>query len=273
MDHAEALELIAEAALEAGGLERLASGDTSVSAALVGHLVGCASCTAEFAAASRTATALRLVAEETPAADLRERTLALVGAVGRPRGGEEAAGADGAGAAGVIVGAGGQALRSLRRRFGVVAVAAAAAFALLAAGAFVAADLQRQLDMARGEVAELRTLGAEVQAMLQRPTTRVVALRGEGGDARGSLVADPVAGRLAVLVDALPPAGEGQEYRCWVEIDGVRRAVGRMWLEADFAYWSGEAEFAGWPPGARFGVSLEPVDEPASGPALLIGEL
>src|SRR5436309_15108617 len=85
MDHAEALELIEQAALEPDGLDRLMSGDTPESAALAGHLVGCSDCTSALAATRRTAAALQLVAAGTPSSDLRARTVDLVKAGGRPR--------------------------------------------------------------------------------------------------------------------------------------------------------------------------------------------
>jgi hypothetical protein len=46
-----------------------------------------------------------------------------------------------------------------------------------------------------------------------------------------------------------------------------------MWAVEGFAYWSGRAEVASWPPGTRFGVSLEREGEPAAGSAIAIGEL
>lgn len=271
MDHAEALRLIDEAALEPGGLERLMSGDTAESAALAGHVAGCEECSRELAAAQRIAHALQLVAEETPSPELRARTLALVAAVGRPRSVQAAA----AGEARVEPRpSGGLPAVSVRRRFGLVALAAAAAFALLAGGSFVAADLQGQLDRTRQEAAHLRQLYREIEVLLQRPTSRLVALQSESGTAEGSLIVDPGSNRIAVLADELPPPARGMEYRCWVEIAGVRQPIGRMWFDEGLAYWAGTSEgIAAWPSGASFGVSLEPVGEPSSRPAVLFGDL
>jgi len=270
MDHAEALALIDEAALEPGGLDRLMSGDTAESAALAGHLVGCPDCSATLAATRRTAEALRLVAAETPSADLRARTLALVAAVGRPRGGS----ADAGGATAEE----GPALLSLRarsrRRLALAALGAAAVFALLAAGSFVAADLQGQLEQTRQEVAHLRELSAEMEALLQQPSARLVTLRSEAGEPSGAFIVDPGSGRVAVLTDDLPAPAAGMEYRCWVEIGGQREPVGRMWFEGGLAYWTGQtAGVANWPAGTMVAVSLEAVDEPATEPAVLSGEL
>jgi len=270
MDHAEALELIDDAALDPGGLDRLMSGDTPESAALAGHLAGCADCTATLAATRRTAEALRLVAAETPSPDLRSRTLSLVAAVGRPRAEGTGDGLEGVSGASRPAPTG----RWSGRRLGVAALGAAAVFAVLAAGSFVAADLQGQLERTRQEAAHLHDLSAEIETLLQQPTARLVALRSEDGDPAGALIIDPASNRIAVLTDDLPPPPAGMEYRCWVELDGLREPVGRMWSEGGLAYWAGaNAGVATWPAGATFGVSLEAIDEPASEPAVLSGEL
>ena len=37
----------------------------------------------------------------------------------------------------------------------------------------------------------------------------------------------------------LTPPPAGQEYRCWVEVDGTRQRVGKMFFSQDLAYWVG----------------------------------
>jgi Anti-sigma-K factor rskA, C-terminal len=166
------------------------------------------------------------------------------------------------------------ATRASRRRFALIALGAAAVFALLAAGSFVAADMQNQLDQARVEAAHLHDLYAEIETLLQQPTARLVALQNESGAPAGALVLDPTSNQIAVLSDDLPPPPSGMEYRCWVEADGQRQAVGRMWFESGLAYWAGKNDgIAAWPAGSSFGVSLEEADQPASGPAVLSGKL
>jgi hypothetical protein len=274
MDHAEALALIEDAALEPGGLDRLMSGDTLESAALAGHLAGCPECTAALAATRRTAEALFVVAAETPAADLRARTLALVAEVGRPRAEFPAHGAADEGPGSTRAASARQAAAGPRRRFVLAALGAAAVFALLAAGSFVAADMQGQLDRTRQEAAHLHDLYAEIETLLQQPTARLVALQTEAGTPAGALVLDPASNEVAVLSDDLPPPPSGMEYRCWVEANGQRQAVGRMWFESGLAYWAGKNDgIATWPAGASFGVSLEEIDQPASEPAVLSGQL
>lgn len=280
MDHAEALELIEQAALEAGGLDRLMAGDTPIAAALAGHLAGCPDCTATLAATRRTIEALRVVAADSPSADLRQRTLALVAAVGRPRGPVSAEAPPRPGEASITEARSAASSREDRGsgrgpRLRVLAmIGAAAVFALLAAGSFVAADLQGQLEQTRVEAAHLRELYTEIEALLQQPEARAVALRSDDGALAGALVVDAASGRIAVLSDDLPVPAAGMEYRCWVELAGQREPVGRMWFQEGLAYWAGAAASVGeWPAGATFGVSLEAIDQPASEPAVLSGEL
>jgi hypothetical protein len=57
----------------------------------------------------------------------------------------------------------------------------------------------------------------------------------------------------------------GHEYRCWLEVDGKRTPIGRMFFGGDLAYWVGRVpQVTGLLTGARFGVSL--VDLSAGGP-------
>lgn len=278
MDHAEALALIEEAALEPGGLDRLMAGDTSESVALAGHLVGCEDCTTALAALRRTTDVLRLVAADTPSPDLRERTLALVAAVGRPRG---AAGATGGpvaiGAAGVgpgVVARLRDAFSVRSRRWALAAVAGAAAFGLLAAASFVAADLQGQLDRTRQEAARTQLLASQVETLLRQPNVRTVPLVTADGSTAGELIFDATSEQLAVLSTTLPAPPEGKEYRCWVDEPGGRASIGRMWFENGLAYWSGAGqEVTDWTAGSTFGVSLETIGQPASAPAVLVGHL
>src|SRR2546426_6477624 len=93
MDHAEARELLEIAAVEPGGFARLVAGDTPEAAALAGHLAGCTACAAEMERLRRSATVIRDAVRLMPPPELRERTLAMVAAVGRPRGPEADAGA------------------------------------------------------------------------------------------------------------------------------------------------------------------------------------
>jgi hypothetical protein len=58
-----------------------------------------------------------------------------------------------------------------------------------------------------------------------------------------------------------PPAGK--EYRCWMEVDGRREDVGRMFFAGDLAFWVGETPaVSDAPDGTAFGVSLTDVASP-----------
>ena len=83
MEHAEARELLEIAALEPGGFDRLAAGDTADAAALAGHIAGCTECAAELERLRRASAVIREAVRTVPPADLRDRTLAYVAAVGR----------------------------------------------------------------------------------------------------------------------------------------------------------------------------------------------
>jgi len=68
--------------------------------------------------------------------------------------------------------------------------------------------------------------------------------------------------------DEAEPAA-GAEYRCWLEIDGTRRRVGRMWFAGGVAYWVGPSEdLAAIQPGSRFGVTLVTADGTPAGDVL-----
>src|SRR5215218_9810367 len=87
MDHAEARELLELATVEPGGFERLMAGDTAEASVLAGHLAGCGDCSDEMLRLRRTGAVAREIVRSTAPADLRQRTLDLVAAVGRDRSG------------------------------------------------------------------------------------------------------------------------------------------------------------------------------------------
>ncbi len=288
MDHAEARELLEIAAVEPGGLDRLMAGDTPDSAALAGHLAGCPECAEELARIRRDATALRSVVRSLPPADLRQRTLSLVAAVGRDRGAAAPArvrdvvgSPAGAAAPGpAIVGA------SPSRRASpawlaagaAVLIAAVAATGLLVGGqregqvAALTADLERRADA----VAALERVSAASLRVASEPDSAHVALAGTGDEAaRGALLFSPATKELVVIAEGLVEPGPGREFRCWVEVDGQRRSVGRMFFADDLSFWVGPVEeVAGLPDGARFGVTLvDAAGDSLDGEAVLSGAL
>jgi hypothetical protein len=93
-----------------------------------------------------------------------------------------------------------------------------------------------------------------------------------GGGAAGSLVFSPSTGEIVVTADGLTFPPDGKEYGCWVEVDGVRTRLGRMYWGGEVATWAGPAHgLANLPAGAAFGVSLGPVGGGAGSETVLVG--
>jgi hypothetical protein len=70
-------------------------------------------------------------------------------------------------------------------------------------------------------------------------------------------VFSPASTELVVVAVGLTPPPAGREYRCWVEVDGTRAPIGRMFFGGSLAYWVGKVPEVGeLAPEARFGVTL-----------------
>ena len=297
MDHGAVREILEDAAIEPNGLERLMAGDTPTASIVAGHIAGCPECAEELARLHRSVGLIQPTVRAVPPPELKERTMAFVAALGRPRGAAaDAATASTAGespaartltptpapaptrplgtdphvpdgrfpAAPVI------ALRppSGFRRLGWVAGLAAALMVAVAGTGLV---------LTTNHAATTRVLSAEAEALghVTRSTLRVdaqpdvrrVALAAANGStATGTLVFSPASTELVVVAEGLTPAAAGREYRCWVEVDGARASIGKMFFGGGLAYWAGDvAAIAKVAPGARFGVTLvdlAPTGEP-----------
>ncbi|MEO5941162.1 MAG: hypothetical protein ABIZ72_09220, partial [Candidatus Limnocylindrales bacterium] len=94
----------------------------------------------------------------------------------------------------------------------------------------------------------------------QPDVTRVALASGPNGGgptAAGTLIFSPGSSELVVVANGLTPPAAGREYRCWVEIDGARAPIGKMFFGGEIAYWVGKVpEVGGLSAGARFGVTL-----------------
>jgi len=277
MDHEEVLEQLELAGVEPGGLDRLMAGDTALAAAVVSHLAGCERCSEELRRLSRAVPLLRDTVRTTPPADLRERTLAYVRAHGRPRS-ETAAGLATA-AVPVMTAPGGMAPDALpapkpvpaaaepRRRtdrlLPWVATAAAVVALLVASLSFVngRAESERQAAVIRG----LEALNvATIEITGDPDASRVALISTTGSDTSGTLLFSPSTTKLTVVATDLEEPPAGQEWRCWVEIDGQRQSVGKMFYADDLAFWVGETPaVSDLPDGTTFGVSLTEVASPA----------
>jgi hypothetical protein len=302
MQHAEAVERLADLALEPGRLARLEDDPSPEARALRTHLAGCERCAADLgiwrrtwalagvvlaeagSAAAAAAGTFRSVPEELRApASLRSRTLSLIAAEGRPRidlprpspttSGSVATAArparESPPAADLAVpGAGRGAPGPRWTRW--VAMAAALAIALGAGS--LAWTRTRDLDRAQTENAGLTTTMATLDRVLATPVHWVVTLRTPDGVAGGTVAWSGA--EIAVITTAVPSPSGADSYRCWVERDGVRTPIGPMWFSGSTGYWAGPID--GWAallaPGARIGVSLVPT---GGGPAtpVLVGTL
>ena len=77
--------------------------------------------------------------------------------------------------------------------------------------------------------------------------------------AAGTLLFSPSTGELVVVASGLAPARRGQEYGCWIEVDGDRTRIGKMYSGGDIQAWAGPVDgLADVPEDATFGVSLGP---------------
>ena len=254
------------------------AGDTAAASIVAGHLAGCPDCADELERLRRSVGMIRPTVRAVPPPELRERTLAYVAALGRPRGGQATVArplasdphvpdrATPSGSPPVALGV----QRVNPARLGWLAGLAAA---LVVAVTGTALLVNSANDAAtRHLTAEVEALGNVTRGTLRvdaQPDVRRVALSsatGAGMDARGTLVFSPGSTELVVVAEGLTPVPAGREYRCWVEVDGARAGIGKMFFGGGVAYWVGDVpEVAGLPSEARFGVTL--VDLAAGGPA------
>lgn len=283
MDHAEARELLELAAVEPGGLDRLMAGDIPDAAALAGHLAGCPDCTVVLARLRRDAAVIASVVRSTPPPALRERTLSYVRQIGRDRSAAVLATVPTAPTA-----AGSESVRPAGswprgRRIAVLAGLAAALIAAIAGtGLIVGARneallAERNAQIARQEnvvkaLSRVTTWTLRVEA---QPDARRVELASPGADATGSILFSPSSQELVVVATGLTEPPTGRELRCWMEVDGQRSPVGKMFFGGDLSYWAGPVDTLGEVgSSARFGVTLVDAEGTSvEGDPVLSGEL
>jgi anti-sigma factor RsiW len=285
MDHQEAREQLELAAVEPDGFDRLAAGDTAEASAVAGHLAGCPECTAELERLRRASALIRDVVRTTAPPELRERTLAFVGAVGRDR-------SVGASAGPVrVVEAPRPAARpepvsidARRRTSGGIgrlagwaaAIAAGIVIAIVATQILVVGPRDQQIASQSEDVVALAKASAWALAIQGQPDAERVALTSTSGDpdVTGTLVYSPSTTHLVVLAQGLEKPPPGMEYRCWMESGGERTPVGQMFFAGDVAYWVGEVpDIATLGADATFGVSLSPNPRDVSADPVLAGQL
>ena len=271
MDHAEARELLELAAVEPHGFERLMAGDTSDAAALAGHLAGCEECADEMARLREASGIIREVVRTTPPPELRDRTLAFVRNVGRERGEPITTGEP----AGITTlrptPVSDQAAR--RRSIGMPGWVGAIAAALVVAVVGTAAVVRWQVDdqlRAQNTVTEqlARVTSWYIDIEGQNDARRVDLTSQSVAGATGTVEFSPATGRLVVVATGLSEPAGVEPLGCWIEVDGSRRAIGRMFFGGGISYWAGPVEqLATLQPGAKFGISAP------GGDTLLVGQL
>jgi hypothetical protein len=273
MNHAEARELLELAAVEAGGLDRLMAGDTPDAAALAGHLAGCRDCTVVLARLRRDAAVIASIVRSTPPPALRARTLGYVQQVGRARSPSALAAGPGIAPAEFLRPAGPWS----RRRIALLAGIAAALIAAVAGTSLVVGSLNQTLIARQERVVEALThVTTSTLRVEAQPDARRVALTGGPGTAAsGSIVFSPASRELVVVATGLTEPASGLELRCWIEVDGQRKPVGRMFFGGDLSYWAGPVDALGdVGTSARFGVTLvDASGTSVAGDPVLSGEL
>ena len=278
MEHAEARELLEIAAVEPGGFARLVAGDTPDAAALAAHLAGCPACAAEMERLRRSAVVIRDAVRVMPPPELRERTLAYVAALGRPRATLETdpagvAEASPAPAPVTPIAAQRRGLLGGAPRPGLwlASLAAAVVIAVVGTAFFVGAARDRQIADLTEEIGSLHDVAAWTIRVDRRADARHVTMTAAVGGPTGTLIFSPSSADVVVVASGLEPPPTGMEYRCWVETGGSRQRIGRMFLGANLAYWVGPApSTSGLGPGSTFGISLAPIsgDSPGGDPVL-----
>jgi hypothetical protein len=277
MDHETTREQLELAAVEPGGIDRLIAGDTATAQAVAAHVAGCPDCADELARLERASRLIGATVREMPPAELRERTLASVRALGRARG-PLTAGAAAASAPVLLPAARTVPARTpattLRRAIGgrraalgwVAAIAAAIVLSVATTSMLVGGRVDQQLADQTDTVHTLQEITTATLRVTGQPDAQHVALAGTSDpNLAGSLVFSPSTSELVVVTTGLTAPPAGQEYRCWVERGGQRQRVGKMFFSGDLAYWIGLVPaVSGVSSDARFGVSL--VD--ASGPGI-----
>jgi hypothetical protein len=276
MEHSEARELLELAAVEPDGFDRLAAGDTAEAAAVAGHLAGCPECTAELERLRRSSVVIRDAISTMAPPELRERTLALVAAVGRDRSVGAAAGPVRVVEAPAPASSEPVSIESARGRrsagigrIGVwaAAIAAGLIIGLVATQLLVVGPRDERIAAQNEDVNALAKAAAWSLAIQGRSDAERIALASTtGADApSGTIVYSPGTTHLVVLAQGLEKPPAGMEYRCWVESGGVRTPIGQMFFAGDVAYWVGEAPATGSAgEDATFGVSLSPANEPTN---------
>jgi hypothetical protein len=263
MQHAEAHERLSDLALEPGRLTRLEQDIDPEAAALREHVALCQRCTANVAGWQRTWAETQAALDGEPRLDLLRAPATLRGTI------LAAAAAAPATLPPLPVRA--HAVRRVVNSRALPWLLAAAAIVVAVVTGAAGIARTNEAGALRAQTAQLETVAATFDRVLAAPKHWAVTLRTADGTAGGTLAWS--ASDIVVVTTGVPAPGHGQAYRCWVESNGVRSAMGTMSFAGSTGYWVGSmyawSETIG--PGARYGVSLVP--DGGQGTPVLIGSL
>ena len=283
LSHSEAHEQLEDLALEPAALERLARALETPSGAasldpLAAHVRTCRPCQAEIRDWQRVhdhvAVALSggdaplqladLAREEPVSAPARLRdAVAAIAAPGR-------AGDSGEAAPQSIRPAGGRGRPFPGMRIGSRLLPLVAVLAVVAVAGGILIDQSRRLDRATADAAALAAVATTLDRVILDPDHRALELQTANGQPGGSIVW--TSHDLVVLTTALSAPPADVVYRCWVERDGQRSPIGRMFFAGGTGYWTGSLEAwatTSFEAGSTFGISLEPRAGSTGAPAVL----
>ena len=273
MDHAQVREVLELAAVEPGGLDRLAAGDTAESAAVAGHLAGCPPCMEEARRLAAIGPVLRDTVASVPPDELRASTLALVHAVGRERPVVPSSSVLSKAPVLTEPPVAAQRHAGRRRPRWPTLAAAAVIVAIVAGGSLLAVRSVGQFQGQASNLADLNQATLEVTAQLDALRVSLVGVADPSAEP-GTLLFSPKSEELVVSAPSLTEPDRGQNFACWmIRPDGSRVRLGWMEFGGGLAYWSGwSKELAQAGPGTVFGDSLVDSDgKPAAPGDILTG--
>ena len=147
----------------------------------------------------------------------------------------------------------------------VATLAAAVVLSVAATSLLVGRPLDERLATQAQSIGALEKVTLATLDITSRDDAQRVALIApDRGPTTGSLLFSPLTMRLVVVAEGLAQPPADQEYRCWIEIDGRRSPVGKMFFADDLAFWVGDTpELSRAVPGTTFGVSLTEIGAPS----------
>jgi hypothetical protein len=154
----------------------------------------------------------------------------------------------------------------------IAAIAAALIVVVAGAGLVLNIQTRSELDRRASEINGLSRIATRSLEIGAEADASRVALVGSG-DLGGTILFSGAAKELVIVAEGLEPPDAGKEFRCWVEVDGRRVLIGKMFFGGGLSYWAGDVD-VDLAQAGRFGVSL--VDSSGTsvdGEPVLVGEL